>query len=83
MTFGPNYSNPKYKANFYDDYYIIFGNSELRIQSLEDKVFCNFAIVCNFFETKGKNVDILLGKGKGDQGKFDNVLDYEVYSLEF
>ncbi len=36
-------SNDK-KAITYDDYYLIFGNSEVRIKNQEDKVFSNFGI---------------------------------------
>ena len=34
IFFGPNLKNKSYKANTYDEYYIMFGNSELRIRSL-------------------------------------------------
>ena len=65
--FERNVKNSSYKANTYDEFYLIFGNSELRIKTLEEKIFSNFAILHNFYETKGKTVDFLLGKG--DKGR--------------
>ena len=62
-TFGPNKKNKSYKAITYDEFYLIFGNSELRLKTFEDKVFSNFAILNNFFETNGENVNVLLGEG--------------------
>ena len=40
----------------YDDYYIIFGNSELRIKSLETKVFSNFGVRNGYFESRGDKI---------------------------
>jgi len=47
----------------YDDYYIIFGNSEIRLKSLELSVFSNFGISNGFYESKGKGVEALLCNG--------------------
>ena len=44
-------------------------------------MFSNFAIVHNFYETKGKNVDTLIGKG--DKVREDKIIDYEIYTLQF
>ena len=47
----------------YDDYYIIFGNSELRIKGLELKLFSNFGISKGAFDHKGrKRTDFLGGE---------------------
>ena len=45
----------------YDDFFIIFGNSELRIKSLENKVFSNFGINNGYFNNRGHKVDYFLG----------------------
>lgn len=47
----------------YDDYYIIFGNSELRLRSQENRVFSNFGISNGYFANRGEKVSILLGEG--------------------
>ena len=38
------------KAITYDDFYLIFGNSEIRIKSLEKKIFSNFGIANGYFK---------------------------------
>lgn len=49
------------KSVGYDSYYIIFGNSEIRIKSLEKKVFSNFGIGNGFYASNGLKADVLLG----------------------
>lgn len=44
----------------YDEYYIIFGNSEIRLKSLELTIFSNFGISNGFFLTRGFGVEALL-----------------------
>lgn len=41
------------KAITYDEFYIIFGNSELRIKSQENKLFSNFGLTSSFYDSKG------------------------------
>jgi hypothetical protein len=36
----------------YDDYYIVYGNSELRIKSLELKLFSNFGLNSSTFDSR-------------------------------
>ena len=48
----------------YDNYFLIFGNSEIRIKQGEWKVFSNFAIANGFFNPMGNTIDNLLSAGK-------------------
>jgi hypothetical protein len=41
------------KATVYDEYYIIFGNSEIRLKSQEKKVFSNFGLNNSYYKHKG------------------------------
>jgi hypothetical protein len=41
------------RAITYDEYYIIFGNSEIRLKSLENRVFSNFGISNGYYNSKG------------------------------
>ena len=50
-----------HKAFTYDDYYLIIGNSELRIKTNDKKIFSNFGILNSFFENQGKKADYFLG----------------------
>jgi hypothetical protein len=52
------------KAITYDDYYLIFGNSELRLRSLEFKLFSNFGIANSFYNNRGDKIHDLLGEGQ-------------------
>jgi hypothetical protein len=51
----------------YDDYFIIFGNSEIRIKSGEKKMFSNFGLSNSYFKHNGDGVDMLLGGSKTDR----------------
>lgn len=55
------------RAIIYDEYYLIFGNSELRIKSLDNKVFSNFAINNSYYASRGEKVTVLLGGGPQDR----------------
>jgi hypothetical protein len=52
-----------YRAISYDDYYLIFGNSELRLRTQENKVFSNFGINTSYYANRGETVNTLLGEG--------------------
>lgn len=45
----------------YDEFFIIFGNSEMRIKSQESKVFSNFGINNGYYNNRGHKVDSFLG----------------------
>ena len=48
----------------YDEYYLIFGNSQIRLRSQQKKIFSNFGVNNSSFNNKGLTVDILLGAGR-------------------
>ena len=64
----------------HDNYFLIFGNSEIRIKQGENKVFSNFAIANGFFNPKGKTINDLLNHGKEREIKF---ITYEVHKVIF
>jgi hypothetical protein len=72
---------PGSKAIAYDEYYIIFGNSEVRLKSGEGVVFSNFGIANSYFENNHQTVDVLFGEGK--EGKELPISGYEIYQLVF
>jgi len=47
----------------YDDYYIIFGNSEIRLKWQECKVFSNFGTSNGYYNAQGESINTLLGQG--------------------
>ena len=48
----------------YDAFYLIVGNSEIRLKHGEQKVFSNFGINNAYYHSKGGCVDDLIGEGK-------------------
>jgi hypothetical protein len=71
---------PKMRALTYDDYYLIFGNSELRIKSLENKVFSNFGMASGYYNRRGDSVDSFLGEGTSREVYLE---DYELHEVIF
>lgn len=53
---------PGAKGVTFDEYYMIFGNSELRIKTLETKMFSNFGIRNGYFDSKGDKIQDFLGE---------------------
>ena len=51
----------------YDRYFLIYGNSEIRIKSGEKKLFSNFGINNSYFWSQGENVNMLFGQGKKNE----------------
>lgn len=45
----------------YDDYFLIFGNAQIRIKTLQSKVYSNFGATAGMFATYGKKVVDFLG----------------------
>jgi hypothetical protein len=68
------------RAITYDDYFLIFGNSEIRIRATENRLFSNFAISNSYYNSRGKRVSDLLGGGISDREL--NLEYYEIYQLE-
>jgi hypothetical protein len=48
----------------YDEYYMIFGNSEIRLRFREDMLFSNFGTLGAFYDNRKQPVDCLLGEDK-------------------
>ena len=65
-----------HKAIAYDDFFLIFGNSELRIKTGEKNVFSNFAISNGYYNCQGEKVATLLGAGTEREIEF---LNYEMF----
>jgi hypothetical protein len=64
----------------YDDNFIIFGNSEIRIRNNEKQLFSNFAIENSHFE-KGKN---RLEDFTGDKkARTLDLISYEYIEVKF
>ena len=53
---------PHKRSVSYDEYYIIYGNSEIRIKSQEELIFSNFGIAHSYFNSNGKKVAVLLAE---------------------
>ena len=47
----------------YDEYFLIFGNSEIRIKAANKELYSNFAINNAYFNSRGFTVDVMLGEG--------------------
>jgi hypothetical protein len=68
------------KAISYDDYYMIFGNSEIRLKTQETTVFSNLGIANRHYNTENYKVNILLGEK--DKREVD-IKNYEIYEVFF
>lgn len=73
-----NLVKPKEKAIVYDDYYIIFGNAELRIKSSDNIIFSNFGINNSFYHSQGDTVQNFLGE---QHGRETPLKSYEIYQI--
>jgi hypothetical protein len=62
----------------HDKYYIIFGNSELRLKVADREVYSNFGVNNSYFNNRGLAVDALLGEGSNRQTTFESMEMYEV-----
>ena len=67
------------RAISYDDFFVIFGNSEIRIKSQEKKVFSNFGVSNSYYRHNGDGVNVLLGGTKSDREM--QVESYEFFQL--
>jgi hypothetical protein len=63
----------------YDEFYLIVGNSEIRIRTQETTVFSNFGISNGYFRARGMKVDALLGTLEREV----KMKDMEVYEVDF
>ena len=66
----------------YDNYFLIFGNSEIRIKHGETKVFSNFAIANGYFNPLGATIKDLLNAGK-ERERETMIVGFEIYQVFF
>jgi hypothetical protein len=71
---------PDTKATTYDNYFLIFGNTEIRIKNQQYGFFSNFGISGSCFNTQGKKEDFC-GNVSGDDAG-DDIEFYEIYQLQ-
>ena len=62
----------------YDKFFLIFGNSEIRIRHNENKIYSNFGVNNSYFMCRDHKVDALLCEGKKNEVEFVN---FEIYSI--
>ena len=67
------------KLTTYDPFFIIFGNSEIRLKIPETKVYSNLGIVNRCFQTNEKTPEKLFGSPERD----NEAEQYEIYSVYF
>jgi hypothetical protein len=63
--------DPVHAVAGYDGYYIIFGNSEFRLKSLDLKLFSNFGISQGTFATNGHKRTDFIGTATVDETETD------------
>jgi len=73
-------SEPNKKAIAYDEFNIIFGNSEIVIKSWKDEVFSNFGSKDGYYNCGDCTVDLMLGAGDAREVK---IKCYEMFQLSF
>ena len=56
----------------YDNYFLIFGNSELRLKHAENKFFTNFGIANSFFDSNNEKYSVLTGEKGGREELVDH-----------
>ena len=68
------------KLTVHDDFFILFGNSELKIKVHETKIESNLGIVYKYFDTGShKNPKVLFGV----EEKSTILECYEIYQVSF
>lgn len=64
----------------FDEYFLVVGNSEIRLRFGDKIMYSNFAISNAFFETNGANVNALL---MNDNNREADLISYECYEVVF
>lgn len=64
----------------YDTFFLIFGNSELRLKHGEAKFFTNFGIANSFYESNGEKYTVLSGESSQREEPLDN---FEIFKVHF
>jgi hypothetical protein len=72
--------NPTSKAIIYDDYYVIFGNNELRVKNKENIAKSNFGKINGFYQSNEQRANHLLGNGDKDTVE---IASFEFFQLVF
>ena len=70
---------PKAGVSTYDSYFLIFGNSEIRIRAQEKKVYSNFGITASTFDPEGLSYKEFLGTEGGNEVEIES---YEIYQIQ-
>ena len=63
----------------YDKFFLIYGNSEIRLKYGEKKVFSNFGINSGNFLSRGDKVNVLFDKEKKNEVEIANYEIHEVF----
>ena len=66
------------KGMVYDDYYVNFGNSELRLKTGKREVFSNLGIQNGYFNARGHSVDVLISSGQKRDTEFEICEFYQL-----
>jgi hypothetical protein len=72
---------PGKKSVTWDSFFLIIGNSEVRLKHQEWKVFSNFGIANSYFNPNGSTVNDLLGQGKDTRDV--KILGFEIHQVIF
>ena len=72
---------PGKRSVTWDDYFLIIGNSEIRLKHQDWKVFSNFGIANSFFNSNGCNVNDLLGEGR--DARDVKIFGFEIHRVLF
>lgn len=70
---------PGKKAVVWDDYYMIFGSSDLRLKTGELRLFSNFGINSSNYNSEGYTYKVLLG----DEEREVDIDTYEIFQIKF
>ena len=79
-TFELRKNHEPAKAAVYDDFFLLFGNSELKVKVHETKIESNLGIVFKFYDTGShKNPKVLFGS----EEKASVIDCYEIFQVHF
>jgi len=53
--------DPRMPVVSYDDFFFIFGNSEIRLKTQERKIFSNFGVAASTFDSMGEPKLVFMG----------------------
>ncbi len=76
----PLKNNAKFPVIVYDQYFLIFGNSEIRIKSHEKRLFSNFGFSSSSFDSLGDTAQNFL-KTRVEGIRELEIINFEVYKV--